>query len=178
MMSETPVKNTPFDRADTGRTKDNSPPSTASLPVLVGKRLGILDRLHCVSERQMEVVRTGDIAALNELLGVKQRIFNELESVERELDPHRDILPENRKWNSEQERLDCQGLIERCEARLAAILRLDEESGRIMLEKRDALRKEIQKLNGQRASNAYVRQATNGSDVAGPPREHLDLKSK
>ncbi len=151
---------------------------TRLLADLLAGRLGVLERLYCLSQRQLEIVRNGEITVLLDLLGTKQKILGELEAAERRLDPYRDTPPEKRVWNSREERHRCDQLVKSCETALAAILECDRTSERLMKEKKDDVQKELQRLNGRRVSTEYVRQTTaNVASGEGRPQSRLDLRS-
>ncbi len=125
---------------------------------LIRAKEKILERLLPISERQLKLVREGDVSLLLQLLGQKQKMFDEFEKIERRLAPHRDVPPESRRWKSEKERVDTEAAIARCTERLAEILRLDEQSMQEMSEQKTAVEEQVRRLHqGSRLHAAYSR---------------------
>ncbi|MDR0705433.1 MAG: hypothetical protein LBF88_10665 [Planctomycetaceae bacterium] len=95
---------------------------------LIYRKEEILRRLLPISVQQLEIVRQSNLTVLLQLLAVKQRLMNEFELIEKQLRPFLEILPEERTWNNDTERLEVGGRLERCAAMLEEIIRNDSTS--------------------------------------------------
>ncbi len=129
-------------------------------------------RLAPISERQLEIVRSGDVTLLVRLLGLKQQIMYEFEAVEKQLEPFRDTPPEQRVWNDEEERKETGESINRCAALLEEILRNDTLSTTELSAQKDEVEEQIRKTRqGAQVHNGYAKQAPK-SEI-----RHFDKKS-
>lgn len=144
---------------------------------IMQRRKTVLEVLLMVSEKQLKLVEIGDITTLLKLLARKQRYLDDLESVERSLDPHRGIAPEDRTWESEEERIECSSTIAKCDQLLAAIMELDKMSEQELGRQKDATQAQLQRTQSQgRAASAYARQNVAPSPARKPPGSTLDFK--
>ncbi len=143
---------------------------------ILEKRADAFDRIYVTSLRQGELAHGNDMPGLLEVLAAKQRMLDDLERIERELDPYRDTPPEKRRWATDEERRYADRLIRRCEIRLRAIIDQDRESERILAEKRSDIQKELRNLGNRHVSNEYVRQTVAERDPE-EQRPRLDIQS-
>lgn len=145
--------------------------STDTLSELIAKRLAIIERIVELSQKQLEVVRNGEISVLLGLLGLKQKFLGELGNIERELDPFRNEKPEDRVWTEESKRERCEATIKYCEELLAYVMELDALSEREISEKKDRTEERLKKLDqGTTVHNAYAKQHLR-------EQAHFDLKN-
>ncbi len=122
-------------------------------------RVSILEQVLHLSEKQLNIVRLGDVSLLLQLLARKQKVFEAFEKLERDLDPFRNIAPRDRTWESEQERLDCDTAVRKCKELLAAILELDGQSEAELARQKDETERQIRKMDTSgKAASAYARQ--------------------
>ncbi len=136
----------------------------ATFSELIRLREGILMRLVPISERQREIVESGDVSLLMELLGRKFKVFEEFERTEQQLAPFKDIPPEERIWDSEEERLRTAKSIEHSKELIAEILRNDERSTGLMAQQKDELAEQIRRMDqGNRMQVGYAKQSPSGN---------------
>jgi len=99
-----------------------------TFPELIRSEEEILKRLLIVSQRQLKLVQEGDATVLLQHLGQRQQLWNEFESLERQLEPHKGIPPERRVWKNAEERQMTEATLGRCKAFMEQILATDQES--------------------------------------------------
>jgi hypothetical protein len=115
---------------------------TQLLAALLDRKHECLVQMRDLGARQLEMIETGDMTMLMKVLSAKQGLINNLNAVERELDPYRDQSPEHRAWSSESERERCAQLAARCQLLFSEIVRLERESeSQLTLERDDAERR-------------------------------------
>jgi hypothetical protein len=71
-------------------------PDTERLAALVAAKLQVVEILLRLARRQLELVEAGDAAVLLKLLAAKQTVLDQLQALERQLDPFREQDPETR----------------------------------------------------------------------------------
>ncbi len=129
-------------------------------------------RLAPISERQLEIVRSGDVSLLIRLLGLKQQIMYEFEAVEKELEPFRDTPPEQRIWKDEKERQETGESVNRCATLLEEILRNDTLSTEELATKKEEVEAQLRRTRqGAQVHNGYAKQAPKSG------LRHFDKKS-
>ena len=130
---------------------------------LIRQKEHVLSRLVPISVRQLEIVRSGDTTRLVQVLGMKQQLYYEFEEIEKKLAPHRDLAPEERRWNSEAERIETGEAIQRCAAMLQEIIRNDSTSIEETEAQKDEVEEQIRRTRqGTRLQNGYGKQAPHG----------------
>jgi len=139
---------------------------------LIRRKRDLLTRLREMGRRQMELVSDGAMTQLLDVLAAKQRVLDELQRVERDLDPFRGEDPDRRTWRSEALRLECAALLDECEQLLRETVEQERQSEAALTVRRDeaAVRLEGAHLAG-RARGAYA----NGG---GATMSQLDLTSE
>lgn len=152
---------------------------TKELTQLVLKRLGILERLWAISKKQLDGIRDGGMEVLFDILARKQSMLHELETVERALDPYRATPPDQRLWDSEEEREKCRQLIANCETMLKRILQCDRTSEQEMIARKSEVEEQLKRLDSARVTSEYVRQTTR-APKDGDREEHrrFDMQSR
>ncbi|MDR3234573.1 MAG: hypothetical protein LBT46_13090 [Planctomycetaceae bacterium] len=88
----------------------------------------LLERLLYISRRQLEIVRNGNMTVLLQHLGQRQQLWNEFELLEEQMQPHKEVAPEQRVWKDGAERQTAEQSLERCKVMLAEILVTDNTS--------------------------------------------------
>jgi len=101
---------------------------TDILAELVLDKHRCLLRLRDLGRRQSELIETGDMTALLDLLAVKQRSLLRLQQVERELEPFRKQDADGRHWRSSQDRQACAERLRLCEGLFAEIVAREKSS--------------------------------------------------
>ena len=136
-----------------------TPLETDKLAGLIRRKRDYLLRLREMGRRQMGFVADGEMARLLDVLAAKQRVLNDLQRVERALDPYRDQDPESRVWRTAEARAECARLLDECERLLRETVEQERESEAALTVRRDEA---AVKLHGAhaagRARGAYTNQ--------------------
>ncbi|GHT32050.1 hypothetical protein FACS1894214_3760 [Planctomycetales bacterium] len=131
-----------------------------SLYSLMQNEESVLTRLYSQSLTQLEIVRGGDTARLIEFLARKQQTVAEFEELQQQLAPHRNILPEQRKWKNENERKQTEELISRCGELLKMIVENDTASTGELSSQKDEVEKQLNRIQQNVQVNlTYAKQA-------------------
>jgi hypothetical protein len=127
------------------------------LAAAIARKAQLLDLLRRLGEAQLSLVGEGDMTRLMQVLSSKDSLLQQLQHVERELDPYRDEDPDRRKWDSPELRQACREDAARCADLLAEIVALEKQSEAEMLRRRDATAAQLQNMYGSHeAQGAYV----------------------
>ena len=110
---------------------------TMRLAQLVDCKLQILELLARLARQQLEIIDTGNMTSLLKLLSAKQSVIDQLQKVERQLDPFREQDPDSRDWNSAADRERCQQNAQRCNALVAEMMQLQRQAEAEMTRRRD-----------------------------------------
>jgi hypothetical protein len=133
----------------------------------------VLVRLHEVSRQQMSHIAEGrDIAHVLSLLAAKQTLLDELNTLERQLDPFRQQDPETRHWRTSGDRQRCAQVAGRCQSLMGEILENERRCEAEMQRRRDNTAEQLRAFsNAAEAQAAYAAPAT-------LPAGHCDLSSE
>ncbi len=143
---------------------------TEILAGLINKKYEVLSLLRQLARAQVNVVRDGDMTRLMKLLATKQDLLNQLQSVERDIDPFRNQDPESRQWRSPQRRQQVRDMTTRCESLLNEIMLVEKQCESELVVRRDAAANRLQGIHS-------VTQATDAYLSNGPALSQLDLSS-
>ncbi len=143
---------------------------TEILAGLINKKYEVLSLLRQLARAQVNVVRDGDVTRLMKLLATKQDLLNQLQSVERDIDPFRNQDPESRQWRSPQRRQQVRDMTTRCESLLNEIMLVEKQCESELVVRRDAAATRLQGIHS-------VTQATDAYLSNGPALSQLDLSS-
>jgi len=139
---------------------------TDRLASLIAQKHGLLMQIHELSQRQPDILGTGDTGKLLSLLAAKQGLLQQLQGLERQLDPFRHQDPERRSWRSPRQRQDTQALAARCESLLTEIMRVEKECEHELVARRDAAANRLQgAYSSAHATHAYTHTATSPSQL-------------
>ena len=144
---------------------------TDTLAELIHAKRGCLTHLRDLGRKQFELIDTGEMTALLDLLAVKQRSLVQLQKIERSLDPFRDQDASQRRWHNESDRRTCVEQLQQCEVLLGESITQEKCSEEKLRRRRDEAAKRLHGVHQSgRARGAYT---------AGTPREinQLDLLS-
>lgn len=131
---------------------------------LIRKEEGVLRRLAAASIRQLEIVRSGDMTRLLELLAQKQRLMDEFDAVKRQLVPFRDIPPSDRRWRDDEERRETGAAVNRCTRMLEEILRNDRRSTEELAERKTDVEEQLRRIRqGAQVNASYAKQTPEGN---------------
>jgi transposase len=123
----------------------------------IARKAQLLELLRKLGVAQLSLVGEGDMSRLMQVLASKDSLLQQLQAIEREIDPFRDEDPERRRWASPELRQACRNDAERCAALLAEIVALDKQSEAEMSLRRDATAAQLLGMYGsQEAQGAYV----------------------
>jgi len=131
-----------------------------SFSELIRNEEELLRRLLLVSQRQLEIVQSGDGTSLLLHLGKRQQLWNEFELLEQQLAPYKGIPPERRVWKSAEERAMTEAALNRCKELMAEMLAYDESSMTQAAAHKDEAAEQLRRIqqNGSVAV-AYGRQS-------------------
>ena len=136
---------------------------TDILMQLVRARYTCLVQLRDLGRRQMELIDQDNVTGLLDLLTVKQKPLNDIQRIEKALDPYRGQDPEKRQWPSPENRADCARLVAECDKMLKEIVAQEKHCEETMVEKRDATALQLQRLRAAgQAHGAYTAPAHAG----------------
>lgn len=112
--------------------------NTDRLAALVAAKLQVVEILLRLSQRQRELIERDEMQGLVRLLAAKQSVLQQMQSLDRQLDPFRGEDPEQRVWRCATDRAACQAQAERCNALIAEAMELEKQAEAAMLARRDA----------------------------------------
>jgi hypothetical protein len=94
---------------------------------------------------------------LLKLLAAKQTVLNQLQQLERLLDPFRAEDPERRQWRSTEARRRCQGDADRCHDLLSRTMQLERDAEALLVSRRAAVARTLAEVGAAaEAASAYV----------------------
>lgn len=132
---------------------------TDLLSELIQRKQECLSQLKVMGRRQAEVVESGSMTDLLDVLAAKQRLLSRLEQTERELDPFRGQDPEQRRWRTPQLRQACADKLAQCATLLREIITQEKESERDLIRRRDQAAVRLQGAHrADEARCAYMNQ--------------------
>lgn len=136
---------------------DTASKSTEHLARLVSAKLQVLKILCQLAERQLAMVEQGEMTGLIKVLGAKQTVLTQLQTLDHELGPYRDDDPESRCWASPAARAACQEEANAANSLAARSLALERQAEGLMVARRDAAGQALAALqNAVDARTAYV----------------------
>ncbi|MGL6226142.1 MAG: hypothetical protein ACRC10_05900 [Thermoguttaceae bacterium] len=149
------------------------------LSQIMRDRVQVLEQILMVSEKQHGLVQRNDITTLLKILARKQKFLENLDQLERALDPFRDIDPRDRYWQTEQERLDCERAINRSQELLSQILEWDRQSETILEKMKQQTQLDLKRLDcGAKVAGAYARQNVTPQSPKKTSSDRFDFQSK
>ena len=136
-----------------------TPLETDKLAELIERKRDYLLSLREMGKRQMEFVADGEMTRLLDVLSAKQRVLNDLQRVERALDPYRDQDPETRLWRTPEARANCARLLDECERLLRETVEQERQSEAALTVRRDEAAVRLHGAHAAgRARGAYTNQ--------------------
>lgn len=123
----------------------------------MARKAQLLELLRRLGGAQLSLVGDGDMSRLMQVLASKDSLLQQLQLVERELDPFREEDPEQRRWASPELRQKCRQDADRCAVLLAEIVAVEKQSEAEMTRRRDATAAQLQSMHGaHEAQGAYI----------------------
>ena len=138
---------------------------TDRLAQLLRSRHDCLLELRDLGRRQMELIQRGELAALLDLLAVKQQSIGRLQQIERALDPFRDQPPQQRRWRSAEHRRRCAELVDQCQSLLAEVMAEEKQCEAALLCRRQQTLALLEKM--QMTSNVQAAYAAEWGILGG-----------
>jgi hypothetical protein len=130
---------------------------TKKLQELGSLKLHLLRSARELSIQQFEVMQSDDVATLLTVLSRKSEILDTLRTLQKDLDPYRDQQPEDRQWDSAEERLACRKTFEEIDRLLEELTQMDNRALEQMTQQRDAMASQIaQFATAEAVQNAYA----------------------
>ncbi len=142
------------------------------LAELVAQKYQLLQMVQELVVRQQELIDRGEISELLEVLVVKQKILEQLQGVERQLEPFGQQDPQTRRWPSPQLRQATADRLQSCQLLLTDILQREKQCEAQLLRRREEAALQLRQLctTGQMLA-AY-------QDLEPIPQNRLDLVSE
>lgn len=123
-----------------------------------------LTQLRDMSHRQMELIDSGDMTRLLDLLVVKQRMIEQLQRIERALDPFRGEPPEARRWRNAEVKQRCADESQQCELLLAELMTREKQGEALLTRRRDEVAHRLQGVHrAAQARQSYIEPPTDGA---------------
>jgi flagellar biosynthesis/type III secretory pathway chaperone len=130
---------------------------TDRLAELVRRKHDCLAQLHELGAQQCAVVDSGDVNDLLRLLGAKQHVINQLQTLERDLDPFRPQNPDERVWRSSAEREQCAHWLQHSETLFTEIMEQERKAEQLLKRRRDdSLDRLRDAYAGEQVRKAYL----------------------
>ena len=132
---------------------------TDVLAELIRNKHECLVELRDMGRRQFELIDEGNMAALLDVLAIKQQSLLKLQEIEKALDPFRDQDPERRPWRTPEDRRRCAEQLRQCETLFGEIVSREKCSEATLVRRRDEAATRLQGVHraGQ-ARGAYTAQ--------------------
>ena len=131
-----------------------------SFSELIRSEEELLQRLLLVSQRQVELVNEGNVTALIQHLGQRQKLWNEFELLEQQLAPHKGVPPERRVWKSPEERQLTEMALNRCKDLMERILANDQISLTTTAAQKDEVEEQLRRVQrSTTAATGYLKQS-------------------
>lgn len=129
---------------------------TQRLAELVESKHQCLTQLRALGLQQAALIGSEDMTELLRLFAGKQRLVEQLQALERHLDPYREQDPESRLWRSQAERQRCAELIAQSQGLLDEIVEQERRNEADLKQRRDRVANQLHDLQSSRdARQAY-----------------------
>ncbi len=128
----------------------------AVLMDLLGRQQGLYRQLATLTAQQSEFVRSGATEKLMSILSARARIIEQLEPIDRQIQPYRANWDATLAALPAEERTGVQSLMAEVQQMLADILKQDEEDRKLLMEQKEEIGLEINKtVTGVQLNKAY-----------------------
>lgn len=144
---------------------------TDRLSELIAAKLKVVELLSGLARRQLELAEQAEMTALLKVLSAKQTVLDQLQRLERQLDPYRDQDPERRVWRSAADRQRCQQQMDQCGHVLNEVMMLEKQGEAALVRRRQAAAIALEHV--QSATDARTAYATPES-LAAPSVLHCE----
>lgn len=130
---------------------------------LFGQEQACYTALTDLSRRQKDVIESGEIDILLEILAQKQDVLERVGAIERQLSPYKGQWPLLRTQFDENDRQVLDMALATVEELLAALIAMERESEQLLGQKRDQSRRDFQKTERGAAAHQVYRGVSNGA---------------
>lgn len=144
---------------------------TDRLSELIAAKLQVVELLSGLARRQLELAEQAEMSALLKVLAAKQTVLDQLQRLERQLDPYREQDPERRVWRSAALRQRCQQQMDQCGHVLNEVMVLETQGEAALVRRRQASALALEQV--QSATDARSAYATPES-LAAPSVLHCE----
>jgi hypothetical protein len=135
-----------------------------ALAGLVARQRDLYVRLNAQAERQSALITGNEPERLLELLGERQRLIEELSSLNEEMRPYRKNWPALRRTVSARQAQHIEGLLGEVQSLLTRIMAQDEKDAQLLAARRTATAEAMSGVrSGRQAGRAYVASAESES---------------
>ncbi len=135
-----------------------STPDTNTLTQVLAAKCELLMQLRQLGQQQSQLIEAAELGQLLNLLATKQRLLHGLQTIERQLDPFRGQLPEQRQWHSADDRQRCADLAAACEKLLMEVMASERYGQEQLILRRDEAATQLQVAHfAAQAHDAYVK---------------------
>jgi flagellar biosynthesis/type III secretory pathway chaperone len=141
----------------------SEPWETDTLARLIDSKLRVLAQLREITLRQAPLIAADDARTLLRVFAAKQKLLEEIQRLDQELEPFRSQDPEERKWRTPELRAKCAAAAERCRQLVEEIKasELRDRSG--LIERRDGIARRLEEAHAAAAAReAYRLEETAG----------------
>jgi hypothetical protein len=125
---------------------------TDQLSKLIDAKHGVLLQLYELAQRQHALAESAQPGELISLLAVKQRLLDDLSTLEQQLDPFRQQDPQTRVWRSPADRARCAGVAGTCRQLLDQVMTLERDAMEVLQSR-------------QQQTSATIRSANDAADA-------------
>jgi hypothetical protein len=131
---------------------------TDRLSELIAAKLQVVELLSGLARRQLELAEQAEMTALLKVLSAKQTVLDQLQRLERQLDPYREQDPERRVWRSAALRQRCQQQMDQCGHVLNEVMVLEKQGEAALVRRRQVAALALEQV--QSATDARSAYAT------------------
>src|SRR5688500_5980460 len=107
--------------------------TTERLIELIAAKQQVVELLFGLARRQIELAEQAEMAPLLKLLAAKQTVLDQLQRLERQLDPYRGQDPDQRVWRNPSDRQRCQSQADRSSQLLGEVMVLEKQGEAALL---------------------------------------------
>jgi len=118
--------------------------NTELLAKLIDAKHHCLGQLLDLGRRQYELIEHGRMNALLDLLVTKGNTLEQLQKIERALDPCREQPPAPDQWPTKELRQACNERLRQCEAILGEIIQQERRSEATLIDRRDEVGRQLE----------------------------------
>jgi hypothetical protein len=130
---------------------------TDTLAELVDRKLRVLIHLRELTVRQPALIAADDWKTLLRVFAAKQKLLEEVQRIDRQLEPFRSQEPEQRRWRSPDARAQCRRAAERCRELIEEIKASEASDKHQLVERREAVARHLEQSHAAAAARVAYR---------------------